>query len=187
MACKEDITADEARRLLDYDPETGELRWKARTPDMFMDGDQSAEHVCARWNSLHAGKIAGQKMPSRAYLMVAIRPRVYRAHRLGWLIYYGRWPIGVDHINGVPTDNRLCNLREATQSENGQNLTGRSERGWRGVTWHEATAKWMSRIKIRGREEYLGLFDTAEQAHAAYLKAKKRLHTFQPVPREDNK
>ena len=42
-------------------------------------------------------------------------------HRAAWALYYGRWPSEIDHLNGIKTDNRLCNLREVSRSENDQN------------------------------------------------------------------
>ena len=42
-------------------------------------------------------------------------------HRAAWALFYGRWPSEIDHLNGIKTDNRLCNLREVSRSENNQN------------------------------------------------------------------
>ena len=42
-------------------------------------------------------------------------------HRAAWALFYGRWPSEIDHLNGIKTDNRLCNLREVSRSENDKN------------------------------------------------------------------
>ena len=42
-------------------------------------------------------------------------------HRAAWALYHGRWPSEIDHLNGIKTDNRLCNLREVSGRENLQN------------------------------------------------------------------
>ena len=59
------------------------------------------------------------------YLNVSVGPKNHQQnillHRMAWALYYGRWPSQIDHINGDPTDNRLCNLREVSHSENNAN------------------------------------------------------------------
>lgn len=185
MACEDDITAEMARQLLNYDPDTGELRWKCRPLSMFKAGEwRDARWSQAKWNTRYAGEIAG-RINDGGYPLVNMKSyRPYRAHRLIWLMVHGRWPSGeIDHINGIRHDNRLCNLREGTRAENHQNLKARHERGLLGARWYEKYGRWRSRIMVDQKETSLGYHDTEEQAHAAYLEAKKRLHLFQPVPR----
>ncbi len=82
----------------------------------------------------------------------------------------------VDHINGDTLDNRRCNLRIATQSENMRNRGKMSlnTSGYKGV--HAMGKKWGAKITIDKKQIHLGTFDTPEEAHAAYCKAALELH-----------
>lgn len=84
----------------------------------------------------------------------------------------------VDHRDGNGLDNRRANLREATPSQNlhNQRLSRANTSGYKGVEWHKAKGKWRARIMINGKQRYLGLFATAEDAYAAYCKASAELH-----------
>jgi hypothetical protein len=101
------------------------------------------------------------------------------AHRLAWCIAYGEWPsLEIDHINGDAGDNRLCNLRNVDRATNAQNkrraqCTNKS--GIQGVETH-AVGRLSASVWVGGKRVYLGRFDTAEEAHAAYVAAKRRLH-----------
>jgi hypothetical protein len=81
----------------------------------------------------------------------------------------------IDHINRDTYDNRLCNLRLATPSQNKQNSIGTSGR-MKGVTFHKGVNKWQAQIKANGKHIYLGLFPSEEQAHQAYLAASSEHH-----------
>lgn len=156
------LTAERVRELLDYDPATGVLRWRVTY----------SSHA-------RAGRVAGC-VADGGYRFIRIDRTLYKAHRLAWLLTYGHWPPdGVDHRNGDTSDNRLLNLREATQAENTQNVLGaRSDNsnGYRGVSRNHE--RWMAAIIVNGKRRYLGTFDTPEEAHAAYLAAKRELHPF---------
>jgi hypothetical protein len=166
------LTAERARELLSYDPETGVLRWR-------LD----------RGGKARAGTVAGY-LNTNGHRQLEVDGVAYLTHRVIWLMAYGRWPAtGTDHRNGKRDDNRLLNIREATQGENAQNyaipITNSS--GFLGVSRHKRSGKWHANIKVRRRQHFLGSFDAPEDAHAAYLAAKAKLHLFQPVPRETNK
>jgi hypothetical protein len=150
---KSDLTAERLRALLDYDAETGTFTWR--------DG---------RWFGL-AGKVAGVKTVA-GYIKVGVDGRVYSAHRLAWLHVTGAWPAHqLDHIDGERGNNRLANLREATRTQNSWNKkrAKHSTTGFKGV-WRSG-AKWAATIRKNGRPVYLGTFETAEEAHAAYVTA----------------
>src|SRR5689334_22074801 len=104
------------RKLLDYDPETGLFRWKARSPAMF-DGNATR---CNRWNGRLAGKEAGN-VRGDGYRSIDVGNIKYLAHRLAWALHHGEEPIEIDHINGDRGDNRYANLREVTRTENNMN------------------------------------------------------------------
>lgn len=77
----------------------------------------------------------------------------------------------VDHINGIRHDNRVENLRLVTHQQN--NFNNHNAKGY---CWHKQHRKWQARIKVDGNSQYLGLFETEEDARNAYLEAKDRLH-----------
>jgi deoxyribodipyrimidine photolyase len=117
-----------------------------------------------------------QTMHPRGYYKMAVDYRYYLVHRVVWLYCYGEWPDEIDHINGVPTDNRLCNLRSVNHSQNMKNrkLSVTNTSGYKGVS--RFRDKWKAQIRSDGSTVYLGLFDKPEDAHAAYCKASDKLH-----------
>jgi hypothetical protein len=84
----------------------------------------------------------------------------------------------VDHVDGDGLNNRRCNLRPATSSQNKHNRgKGRNNTsGFKGVWWHKQHGRWAADIWLHSKKRFLGLFDTAELAHAAYCKAAAELH-----------
>ena len=165
---KADLTAEKLREILHYDTETGAFEW-----------------VSPMSNRVKAGDKVGMVNDS-GYLIIGVLGTRWRAHHLAWMYVHGRLPINqLDHINGVRLDNRISNLREATDAQNRQNLgvSKKNTSGYMGVFWHKKSGKWMSQIRCGEKLTYLGLFETKEDAYASYLSAKKQIHTFNPVPR----
>lgn len=153
---KADLSADRLRELLQYNPDTG--------------------HFTNR-----SGRQVGFLVPPKNYMRILVDGRQWLAHRLAWLYVHGRWPHEqIDHINGVKTDNRLVNLREVSPEVNMQNVRGPKKNnkyaGLLGAHWDSRHGRWVSQLSIKGKNRYLGRFDTPEQAHAAYIAAKRRLH-----------
>lgn len=83
-----------------------------------------------------------------------------------------------DHINGVRNDNRRCNLRPATMSQNRINYSGMrtNTSGYKGVNRCKAEKKWRARIMTNGKRLSLGSFDDPKDAAKAYNKAALKLH-----------
>lgn len=105
---------------------------------------------------------------STGYLCVNHKNKVYNLHRLAWFLYHGKWPENqLDHVNRDRTDNRIENLREATNRENSMNKE--SFRG--GVYKNNKTGKWRAQIQINGKSIKLGTFTTKELAQQAYRDA----------------
>ena len=119
-----------------------------------------------------------RKLDKKGYRIIRAFGTEFRAYRLAWFYVHGVLPTGqVDHINGVRDDNRIVNLRDVSPSENQQNRRGPTSAnkcGFLGVfAWQN---KWRSRIKLNGRAIEVGMFDSPEAAHAAYLAKKRELH-----------
>jgi hypothetical protein len=79
----------------------------------------------------------------------------------------------IDHINGIKTDNRVENLRQATHQQNHWNRTKA-----KGYSWSNTAKKWRSNIMVNGKHIFLGYYDTEEEARNAYLTAKEIHHVI---------
>jgi hypothetical protein len=100
------------------------------------------------------------------------------AHILAWYIHHGVWPTDeVDHRNGIPLDNRISNLREASrwQQLGNTRLRSDSRSGVKGVRQSRNGKRWLAHIKRNGKACRLGTFDTIEEASAAYALAAKNV------------
>ena len=163
-----DLAADYVRSILGYNPDTGVIAWKV-----------------AKANNIRVGDVAGNTN-NTGYMQVCIDGRRYCTHRIAWLIYYGRWPRDqLDHINGVTTDNRIVNLREASRAENMQNKASASGSTSRfvGVHWDARSGMWRAQIMIGGKKKHIGRFQKEAEAASAYAAVKAATHKFSPTAR----
>lgn len=153
------LTQDRLKALVNYAPETGVFTWNM------------ARRRC------RPGDKIGCRMKN-GYICIRVDDILYTAHRLAWRYMTGEWPSAqIDHINGDRADNRFSNLREATNAQNAQNRKRKDNKsGFPGV--RRENDKWLAEIKVNYVGRRIGLFETPEQAHEAYLKAKHELHPF---------
>ena len=156
------ITQGRLHALLSYDPDTG----------VFI-------NRVSRGNRALAGAVFGSK-DSDGYLQGCLDWRTYKLHQLAFVYMTGRWPDGVvDHIDTCRANNRWANLREVTASMNSQNMRSArcdSATGLLGASFDKSRNKYLAQILIDGVKKNLGRFDTAEQAHRAYVEAKRKHH-----------
>lgn len=149
------LTQEELKELITYDPETGFIKWRKS----------------GHGKSIKPANISDGSFNMDGYLRLTIKGKNYFNHRLAWLYMTGTFPENqIDHKNGNPIDNRWINLREVTNQQNQFNQNRK------GYYFHKPTGKYLSRIMVNGKDVHLGLFDTAKQAHSAYLKAKLKYH-----------
>jgi hypothetical protein len=140
------LTQSELKTLVSYDSETG----------VFTRIDEPKPRILKGING-------------KGYVQMTLRGQFYYGHRLAWFYMHDEWPKYLDHINRDPGDNRIANLRVATQSENMANTTVRkdSKIGLKGVEKAHKGPKWRARFL----RKHLGCFDSPELAHEAYLAA----------------
>ena len=129
---------------------------------------------------LKSGEVAGAKSKT-GYITLSINAKRVYAHRVAWLLFYGEEPDKhIDHINCIRDDNRIINLRLATDKQNLQNLKNShidNKTGFLGVS-KISDSIYRSRIYVDNRTINIGCFKTAEEAHEAYIKAKILYHPF---------
>ncbi len=154
-------TPERVRELLSYEESSGVIRWRLGR------------------KGIRAGAVAGCECLGGRYWVIGIDRRLYLAHVIAWVIKSGAWPVGeIDHRDTNGRNNRWENLRDVSHAVNMQN--SRSARinnraGLLGVTAHP-NGRFRATIVIAKKQKHLGYHDTPDQAHQAYLKAKRELH-----------
>ena len=150
------ISQARLKELLEYNPNTGEFVW------------------------VTSKKIAGSLLP-HGYIRIVIQEQKYYAHRLAWLYTFGEWPPNsIDHIDRCKSNNRISNLRLATQSENAQNQPLRKNNlsGYVGVSFDKRAKKWSAYITLKKRKLGLGNYCRLIDAVNARRQAELQYHTY---------
>lgn len=153
------LTQSHLKSLFDYDQKTGAF---------------------TRIASLRKDRIGQQAghINKRGYVTVSVHNQLYYAHRLAWMYVYGVWPAKlIDHIDTDKTNNRIANLRvtdDRGNKENRKTPYANTASGVLGV--YRTSKRWYSKIKVGGRQIYLGVHDSAALAHEAYVLAKRMYH-----------
>ena len=175
MSKKELPSPELLRQLLRYEPDTGKLYWKERTPDMFK-----READCKAWNRRYANQEALSSV-NNGYKRGSVIGKPILAHVAAYAIYYGECPNNIDHINGIRSDNKIKNLRSVTKRENSMNrsISANNTSGYTGVIWIKHIKKWQAKIKVHGKQISLGFFKDKTDAAAARKEAETK-YGFHP-------
>lgn len=156
------ITQERLKELFHYDSGTGIFTRKVQTS-----------------SRAKIGMVVG--CPDRhGHLLCRVDGKRYSLHRLAWLYVTGEFPVmEIDHISGEKSDNRFLNLREADRSLNMQNIiraSSNNKTGLLGVVSTRNPRTFLARIRVNGRNMHLGSFRTPQEAHEAYVSAKRQFH-----------
>lgn len=162
-------TQQQLMELFHYDPITGVFT-----------------HLQSRGKGRAGGSVG--KLSKLGYIEMRVMNRLFRAHQLAYLYMTGEMvekPFSIDHINGIRSDNRWSNLRKATQTEQVWNTTARKkcQSGLKGAWPCKTTGRWQSILVDGPRRIWLGRFDTAQQAHEAWIRAARELRGDEWVQR----
>ena len=155
------ITAERLWALLNYDDKTGIFTWR------------ESRGRTAKINA-QAGSV------SDGYIKIMIDGKTYPASNLAFLYMTGVWPANeVDHRDTNRSNNSWENLRDIphrTNTENQRKARTTNLTGFLGVSAHHRSNRFRARIRVDGKLKQLGWFDTPEEAHQAYVTAKRMLH-----------
>lgn len=168
---KIELTQEIVKKLLDYDPVTGDLTWRYRDETDFLHLGDKADAYSRMFNKQFAGKKALHSVMPIGYRGGSIYDQKAYAHRIIWLWMTGENPKTIDHKNGIKIDNRWENLRNITQKQNTRNQTRRNTNttGHTGVFRHRG--KYKAQIMIDAKTYHLGVFDDILDAARAYKEA----------------
>ena len=153
------------KKMLSYDADTGNFRWRLSPRNRTMAGDRAGYHN------------------DQGYLLVTVDGYKFRLHTLAWAFTHGEFPVNqIDHINRVRDDNRITNLREACQVVNMHNASKRSDNttGVTGVYFRKDTQKYFAQINSHGKTYRLGNFERFEDAVKARKEAESIYHPTKP-------
>lgn len=156
-----ELTVEILRKTMHYDIATGVFTW-----------------LVNRGRNAQIGQVAGT-ITKGGYIGITVFQKRYQAHRLAWFYIRGEWPNEIDHKNLVKTDNSIDNMRDVDRFINCQNIQKprKNNIGSGMLGAHkQGSGKWVASIGVNGKAKYLGLFETPELAHAAYMDAKRVLH-----------
>lgn len=150
-------TQAQLKHLLNYDPETGVFTWKNPKSTKMKPGQRAG-------NLHHKG-----------YIRIKINGQEYWAHQLAVIYMTGHCGL-YDHINNVRHDNRWCNLRPCTPSQNAQNSLSKNKYGYRGISYNTSKNRWKAKIRAQGKRYYSRDYKTKEEAARAYNQMALKWH-----------
>ena len=154
-------------KRVSYDKETGQVSWL------------KSDDAPAKWNARYAGRPAGTTYKGyiRVCLTIDGRHVMFRAHRIAFFVLHGRAPVGdIDHIDGDRSNNRPCNLREASRSENMRNAKApvTNTSGVVGVTWDKSEGSWKAQANSKiGKRVHLGRFKSLADAERCVVEFRR--------------
>lgn len=151
------------KEYLRYEPDSGKFFWVKRSSDKNKPGSR-----------------AGRARSLRGYRQVTLLGVTMYEHRLAWMYCHGELPLGccIDHINGVKGDNRIDNLRLASQFENAANVGAKKDNtsGHKNVHWCNAKGRWIAKVKRQGKTIYAGSFTDYDAAVMAANETRIKVH-----------
>ena len=155
------MNKDEILKYFNYNKKKGHLTWKWHWDNTVI--------------NKQLGTLVGNKTKD-GYLRVTVNYKSYKVHRLIWCIEKETWPKMIDHVNGNKIDNRIQNLRAASNRINQSNRHTHRNGRLVGTDFHKESGRWRARITINKREKYIGLYGTELKAHNAYIEEVKKLY-----------
>jgi len=157
------IDQETIKKLFHYDAESGMLLWR-----------KGNNRNVKPWQEAKSSNGHG-------YYNVKIDGKSYLVHRLIWLYVYGNFPKeDIDHKNRIKNDNRLCNLRDVSRTDNCQNISlpNHNKSGHIGVSWFKSHNCWTVYVKVDKKNKWLGNYKNLDDAIAARKAGEKQYYNL---------
>lgn len=125
------------------------------------------------------GKPISNKMNNgHRYIRVNVDGLVCSVHRCVFLYHHGYLPSTIDHIDNDRTNNKIENLRAATQQQNCLNRVKHkhSKSLYKNVYWNAATKKWAVVLTVERKRRYFGVYEDIEFADLVAQEARNKFH-----------
>ena len=162
---------DELSRHIQYNPDTGIAIWRLSR------------------SGTAAGKVAG--WCNKGYIRIKYNQKTYLAHRLFWYLQTKEDPknFTIDHIDQNKANNKFCNLRLATYTQQRHNILiyKSNSTGTRGICWVKSRQQYYARIQFQGKQFCLGYFKNFNEAVAVRKVKELELYgEFSPLHQINN-
>ena len=155
--------------------------------EMFLPVDGYSNYFISNFGNVKNSKtnrIINQYNYPQGYKLISLSKnekwKSFRVHRLVGNAFLENPDnkINIDHIDENKSNNNVKNLRWATDAENGRNQgkPKNNTSGYKGVSFHKPSNKYVAFININGKKKHLGYFETAEEASRVYDAKAKELH-----------
>lgn len=155
---KNDIAIEELRKIIKYDPLTGEFT-RIKTKSLKI------KTPCKAGRINHLG-----------YCVIGINKKIHLGHRIAWALHHNKWPDqDIDHINRNPSDNRITNLREAKPTENllNRDKQKNNKSGYKNVSWSKTMNKWIVRMRVNKKDCIIGYYSDINEANKTAISVRK--------------
>ena len=157
------IDQETVKKLFYYDAESGMLLWR-----------YGNKRNVKPWQEAKA-------LNGNGYVCVKIQGKDYPAHRIIWLYVHGAFPKEfIDHKNRIRNDNRLCNLRDVSRSDNNQNISlpSHNKSGHMGVSWIKNRNCWTVTVAVNKKNKWLGYYKNLDDAIVARKEGEKQYYNL---------
>jgi NUMOD4 motif/HNH endonuclease/AP2 domain len=122
-------------------------------------------------------KLLKQSVDSQGYPYVNLsdykKQKTFRVHQLIAIVFLNHTPnkhkgLVIDHIDGNKLNNMITNLQLITNKKNTSKDRKNKTSKYTGVSWNKQSNKWLAQFRENGKVNYLGAFETEEEARDAY-------------------
>lgn len=129
----------------------------------------------SRGKKTKAGDRAGH-LQQTGYWAINLDKKLYKEHRVIFMIHHGYLPRYIDHIDGNKLNNKIENLRSCTNSENAMNskISSRNSLGIKNVSFHKVLKKYKVQIQLDGKDIHIGYFEDLKIAEIEAQKARQK-------------